>query len=86
MIAVLLAGAAVLLWRSIRWPSLVAALWVAMLTFQGARTPFESLMPDSVDFATLLTLVGLGFGFVRAAPSVARPHGGRPGASARRRV
>jgi len=67
---------------SIRSPSLVAALWVAMLTFQGTRT---SLMPDSVDFVTFLTIAALGFGFVRVNSPSARPLRGRPRGFARRR-
>jgi exopolysaccharide production protein ExoQ len=71
-IAVFLVGGVMLLRRSIRTPSLAAALWVAMLTLHAARAPFESLMPASVDFTTLLVMVAMGFGFERLAPPAPR--------------
>ncbi|MGH6972515.1 MAG: O-antigen ligase family protein, partial [Caulobacteraceae bacterium] len=49
-----------LLGRSLRWPSLVGATYVALAVFHLARTPFESLDPSSVDFATFLMTVALG--------------------------
>jgi exopolysaccharide production protein ExoQ len=73
MLAIFLVGGVMLLRRSIRAPSLAAALWVAILTFHAARTPFESLMPASVDFTTLLLVVAMGFGFEPPAPPRARP-------------
>lgn len=57
-----------LLRRAVRAPSLPAAFFVALLVFNIARAPFESLSPNSVDFAFLLTMAALGFGFDRPRP------------------
>ena len=55
-----------LLRRAVRAPSLVSAFFVALLVFNLARAPFESLSPNSVDFSFLFIVAALGFGFGRA--------------------
>jgi len=59
--------------RAVREPSLVAAFYLGLVVFQLSRTPFESLMPASVDFETTLLMAALGFGFEPIARLVAAP-------------
>lgn len=65
LLAVFAIACVALLRRVIRSPSLAGAFFVSLLVFNIARSPFESLTPNSVDFGFLLTMVALGFGFVR---------------------
>jgi exopolysaccharide production protein ExoQ len=62
-ILVFLVGALFLFRSSVRRPSLASGAYVSLMVFHLARTPFESLMPSSVDFATLLLVAALAFGF-----------------------
>jgi exopolysaccharide production protein ExoQ len=61
-IGVYLAGLLLLMRSAIRQPSLTAATFLGLVVFHLARTPFESLMPSSVDFSTFLLFAALGFG------------------------
>ena len=57
--------------RGIQHPNVTSAFYVAFVTFKVSRGPFESLMPSSVDFATVLMFAALGYGFHRLRPSAA---------------
>lgn len=62
-----------LLRRAMRAPSLITAFYLALVVFNVARTPFESLAPSSVDVGTLLLITALGYGLGKAVPKLAAP-------------
>lgn len=68
VLAVFAVAAVKLLGRTVREPTLVSAAYVGLVVFHVSRTPFESLAPSSVDFATLFLVVALGYGFEPASP------------------
>jgi len=97
-VAVFLAAFVGLIRRCVLQPGAVSAFYVGFVVFQLVRMPFESLMPSSVDFATVLMFAALGYGFHRlaqpvtivrvetlpAAPVRAAPRRARPGWAAGR--
>ena len=49
--------------RAILEPNTTSAFYIGFIIFELSRTPVESLMPQSFDFATVLMFGGLGYGF-----------------------
>jgi exopolysaccharide production protein ExoQ len=73
LLLVFVIGTVALLRRAMRAPSLITAFYVALVVFNLARTPFESLAPSSVDVGTLLLITALGYGLGKAVPKLAAP-------------
>jgi exopolysaccharide production protein ExoQ len=74
VLAVFVIASLALLRRAMRAPSLITAFYLALIVFNLARTPFESLAPSSVDVGTLLMITALGFGLGKVVvPKLARP-------------
>lgn len=76
---VVLAGVAALVRRFVQRPTLPLVFWMALLLYQLARTPIETIGIDPFDFSTALMFGALGAAFHRAgarrplpAPTVVR--------------
>lgn len=73
VLLVFVIGCLALLRRAMRAPALITAFYLALIVFNLARTPFESLAPSSVDVGTLLMITALGYGLAKAIPKWAPP-------------
>lgn len=81
--ATVLAGVIALIRRFVVQPSLPLVLWIALLLYELARTPIETIGISPFYFSTALVFGALGAAFGRPHPvRIARPHYRAPGLSA----